>query len=90
MKKVTIEYSVGDILEVETFAGPKVHKKVLALIDRKTEWSGDTIHVKGFEGRFVRRKDLYSLKKQCVPYSGKEKLTETKSFTYDWQILRVI
>jgi len=95
--KKTVEYSVGDILEVETFAGPKIHKKVLRKIHTTSKWSAlsggrkkDTVEVKGFEGCFVRRKDLYSLKKSCVPYTGKEKLNKTESFTYDWQVIRIV
>jgi hypothetical protein len=86
-----ISYDIGDILEVETFAGPKVYKKVLSIVDRSYDWSdGETTNVKGFNGAFVRRKDLYSLKRFCVPYTGKEVLRSTKSFTFDWQILRLV
>jgi hypothetical protein len=46
--------------------------------------------VKGFEGSFVRRKDLYALREMCVPYTGKEKLSKTKSFTFDREIIRMI
>jgi len=90
-KKNKINYKVGDILEVESFAGPKVYKKVSKIINRVIEWqSGEITHLKGFEGSFVRRKDLYALKKKCVPYTGKEKLSKTNSFTFDWCIIRVI
>jgi len=89
--KNNISYQVGDILEVKTAAGPKVYKKVKKIIDRVTEWQdGEVIHLKGFEGSFVRRKDLYALKKMCVPYTGKEKLSNTNSFTFNWEILRII
>ena len=89
--KNSIPYKVGDILEVKTAAGPKVYKKVKKLIDRVTEWqSGEITHVKGFEGSFVRRKDLYALKEMCVPYTGKERLSKTNSFTFDWEITRII
>tara|TARA_B100001029_G_scaffold167756_1_gene161213 strand:- start:648 stop:941 length:294 start_codon:yes stop_codon:yes gene_type:complete len=91
MKNKKIKYNVGDILEVETFAGPKIHKKVSNIIDRKTEWKdGSVTHLKGFDGTFVRRKDLYSLRNNCVPYTGKEVLKKTVSFTFDWQIIKVI
>jgi hypothetical protein len=96
-KNKTFKYNVGDILEVQTFAGPKIHKKVLRKVHTTSKWQSlsdkrkkDTVEVKGFEGCFVRRKDLYSLKKHCVPYSGKEKLSKTESFTYDWQIIRIV
>ena len=89
MKKIS--YKVGDTLEVKTFAGPKVYKKVTSTVDRRTEWSsGDVTIVKGFEGSFERRKDLVKLKQSCVPYTGREKLKDTRSFTYDWQIIRVV
>jgi len=90
-EKNNITYKIGDILEVKSFAGPKVYKKVSKIIDKVIEWqSGEITHLKGFEGSFVRRKDLYALKKRCVPYTGREKLSETSSFTFDWCILRVV
>lgn len=83
-----IKYDIGDILEVSTFAGTNVYKKVIKTVDRTTKWqSGEETRVKGFEGVFVRRKDLYALRELCVPYTGKEKLSKTKSFTFDWQII---
>ena len=96
-KRKTVKYNVGDVLEVETFAGPKIHTKVLRKIHTKSKWSSlsdkkkkEIIEVKGFYGCFVRRKDLYALKKACVPYTGKEKLSKTEGFIYDWHILRVV
>jgi hypothetical protein len=90
-KKKKITYKVGDILEVKTFAGPKIYKKVKNIINRESEWTTlGKIKIEGFEGSFVRRKDLYALKKSCVPYTGKEKLKDTISFTYNSQIIRVV
>jgi len=90
-KKNKINYKVGDILEVESFAGPKVYKKVSKIIDRVIEWqSGEITHLRGFEGSFVRRKDLHALRKRCVPYTGREKLSKTNSFTFGWSIIRVV
>ena len=90
-KKKKIAYKVGDILEVESFAGPKIYKRVTELVnDTSTYTTLGEITVKGFWGSLTRRKDLYALKKHCVPYTGKEKLYKTRSFTYDWQILRVV
>jgi hypothetical protein len=92
-----IKYKVGDVLEVETFAGPRIHKKVLDKVHTKTEWTSLTdsdkkeiVEVKGFDGCFVRREDLHALKKACVPYTGKEKLSKTNSWTYDDQIIKII
>ena len=92
-----IKYKAGDVLEVETFAGVKIHKKVLKKINKESEWTSltdrnkkDIIKVSGFEGCFVRRKDLYALKEQSVPYSGKENMSKTISWTYDHQIIRLI
>ncbi len=91
MKKTKVRYQVGDILEVKTFAGPTVYKKVLSITDRTTKWKDETVtRTKGFEGCFLRRKDLLSLKKAHVPYTGREVLKKTISFTYDWQIIRLI
>ena len=91
------KYNIGDVLEVKTFAGVNIHKKVVKKVNSKSEWSSlsdskkkDIVVVKGFEGCFVRRKDLYALKKNSVPYSGKENLSKTISWTYDHQIIRII
>ena len=92
-KKKKINYNVGDIIEVESFAGPKIYKKVIELEDRTTKWKSEhlgTIRVRGAWGVLTRRKDLIALKKNCVPYSGKEKLSKCKSFSFDWQIIRVV
>jgi hypothetical protein len=90
-KTKKIRYKVGDIVEVETFAGPNIYQKVKKKINRTTKWKTmEDVTVEGFDGVFVRRKDLYSLKKACVPYTGKEKLKDTESFSFDWQILKII
>ena len=92
-----IKYKAGDVLEVETFAGVKIYQRVLKKISKESEWTSltdrdkkDTVKVSGFEGCFVRRKDLYSLKKESVPYNGKENMSKTISWTYDHQIIRVV
>jgi hypothetical protein len=85
-----IKYRIGDVLEVHTFAGPIIHQRVKKTFDYKTKIGGEEINVRGFEGSFVRRKDLYALKKSCVPYSGDEKLSKCISFTYDNQIIKII
>lgn len=89
MKK-NIKYKVGDTLKVETFAGPTIYQKVISIINRESKFGNEVVLVKGFEGRFVRRSDLYALKKHSVPYSGKEKLSDCISFTYDYQIISKI
>jgi len=96
-KKGTSKYAVGDVLEVKSFAGPIVHKRVLEKVCRRGEWKSllkddkpEVTVVKGFTGCFTRKKDILALKKQSVPYTGKERPSKTKSFTYDWQILRII
>jgi len=89
--KKKINYKKGDVLLVETFAGPEIYQKVIEKVNTTSEWSTfDSITVKGFSGVFTRRKDLLALKKRSVPYTGKEKLSKTESFTYDFQILKVI
>tara|TARA_B100000131_G_scaffold168602_1_gene162996 strand:+ start:12713 stop:13027 length:315 start_codon:yes stop_codon:yes gene_type:complete len=97
MPKKNISYDVGDILEVNTFAGVKIYKKVIKKVQTKSLWTSlsdsskkDEVEVRGFEGCFVRRSDLYALKKMSVPYSGKEKLSKTISWTYDGQIIRKV
>ncbi len=92
-----IKYKVGDVLEVETFAGIKIYKRVVEKITKESKWTSltdsskkDIVKVSGFEGCFVRRKDLYALKEHSVPYSGKENMSKTISWTYDHQIIRLI
>jgi hypothetical protein len=88
-----ISYEIGDLLEVESFAGPKIYKRVTELVNETTKYKSKhlgTITVKGFWGVLTRRKDLLALKKACVPHSGKEQLSKCRSFTYDWAILRVV
>jgi|7_EtaG_2_1085326.scaffolds.fasta_scaffold17486_3 hypothetical protein len=85
-----IKYNVGDVIEVSSAAGPKVYKRVLKKVNRKSTIGEEEIHVVGFEGCFVRRKDLHALKKACVPYNGNEKLKDCVSFTFDWEILRKV
>jgi len=90
-KTKLVKYSVGDTIEVESFAGPRVYQKVLEKVKRTSEYSSiGKVVVSGCWGKFVRRKDLHALKKHCVPYTGKEKLSKTKSFSYDWQVVRVV
>ena len=85
-----IKYNKGDTLKVKTFAGPEIYTKVKKIVNYKSSIGGEEVHVIGFEGALVRRKDLISLKKACVPYSGNEKLSKCISFTYDYQIIKVI
>ena len=89
-KPCGLKYIVGDILEVKTFAGPNIQQKVKKIFDYKTKIGGEEIRVMGFKGSFVRRKDLYALKKSAVPYKGDEKLSECVSITYDWQIVKIV
>ncbi len=88
-----VKYEVGDIVQVETFAGPKVYKKVVKKIDTTTSYKSDflgDIRVKGFDGVFTRKKDILALKRMCVPYSGRERPSKVQSFTYDWQIIKIV
>ena len=90
-KTKLVKNSVGDTIEVESFAGPRVYQKVLEKVKQTSKYSSiGKVVVKGCWGKLVRRKDLYALKKHCVPYTGKEKLSKTKSFSYDWQVIRVV
>lgn len=93
-KDQNIEYKVGDILNVKTFAGPVVKQKVLRKINRKSKWTSlsdskkkEIVEVNGFEGCFVDKRDIIELKNHCVPYTGKEKPSEVESFTFDYHIV---
>lgn len=96
-KSKSIKYKLGDVVETSTFAGPKVHIKISKLVDRESEWKSleckdtdDTIHVRGFFGHFTRAVDISALKEACVPFTGKEKPSEVTSFTFDWQVTKLI
>ena len=88
-----MKYSVGDILLCKSFAGPVVRKRVLKKINRPSGFKKDKesgIRIVGFEGCFTRKSDMMKLKEACVPYSSKDKPSKCVSFTYDWQIIKVI
>jgi len=90
-KRKKIVYNVGDIIEVDSFAGPKIYKRVTELVNETSKYKSKhlgTINVRGCWGVLIRRKDLMALKRACVPYTGKEKLSKCRSFTYEWSILR--
>ena len=88
-----IKYSVGDIILCKTFAGPIIKQKVLKKVNRLSGLKSDKdagVRVVGFEGCFIRRSDLSKLRDACVPYTKKDKPSKCISFTYDWQIIKVV
>jgi|TARA_R110001583_G_scaffold16234_3_gene66098 hypothetical protein len=88
-----IKYSVGDIILCKSFAGPEVKLRVINKVNRLSGLKADNdsgVKLLGFEGCFVSRSDMMKLKDACVPYSKKDKPSACISFTYDWQIIRVV
>ena len=75
---------VGDVYEVKTFAGARVHQKVLGFYD------GDPTGKDYFKACLLRSEDVLALKEASVPYTGKEEPTECVGTMYRFQIIKKI
>ena len=59
----------GDIVLVESFAGPKVHVKLLKRVFKsKTGWGTD-----GWEAQLIYQNEIEQLRKSGVPYKKNSK-----------------
>jgi hypothetical protein len=74
---------IGDIVLVESFAGPRVHVKLLKrLTHRKNEWG-----VNGWDGIVMYKDDVKKLIAAGVPYKKEEK---PMVFIFDNDIIKVV
>lgn len=72
---------VGEVYETDTFAGVKVHSKIVSI---------DDIEKGYFSGQLVRREDVLELISKGVPYKKDTPPSECVGFIYDFQILRKV
>ena len=71
---------IGDIVLVDSFAGPQVRAKLKKRIISKNGFGAD-----GWEAVLVYKKDIDALRKKGVPYKKAEK---PSVFVFDWQIIK--
>ena len=78
-----IDYKVGDIVLVESFAGPKVRVRLKErLLKPKDFWGAD-----GWNAQVIYKKDVDILRQKGVPY---KKGAKPKVFVFDWHIIKKI
>ena len=76
-----MKYKVGDIVLVESFAGPKVHVKLKKrVLKPKKGWGAD-----GWDAQLIYKKDVDKLRKNGVPY---KKDTKPVVFVFDWHLIK--
>ena len=70
----------GDIVLVESFAGPKVHVKLLKrVLKPKHGWGTD-----GWEGQLIYQNEVEQLRKSGVPY---KKNSKPVVWVFDYHII---
>ena len=78
-----MKYEVGDIVFVESFAGPKVWVKLKKrILKPKDFWGAD-----GWDAQIVYKKDVDKLIKNGVPYKKGEKPVV---WVFDYHIVKKI
>ncbi len=78
-----MEYSEGDLVLVESFAGVDVKVRLLRrFVPRKNEWGAS-----GWDAVLVYKSDVLKLIKKGVPY---KKDTKPKVWVFDWEIIKKI
>jgi len=76
-----VKYKAGDIVLVESFAGPKVRVRLKQRhLKPKDFWGAD-----GWDAQIIYRKDVDILRQNGVPY---KKGTKPIVFVFDWQIIK--
>ena len=76
-----MKYKVGDIVLVNSFAGPKVHVKLKKrVLKPKKGWGAD-----GWDAQLIYKKDVDKLRKNGVPY---KKDTKPMVFVFDWHLIK--
>ena len=76
-----MKYKVGDVVLVESFAGPEVYVRLKKrLLKPKKGWGAD-----GWDAQIIYKKDVDSLRKSGVPYKKGEKPIV---FVFDWQMIK--
>jgi hypothetical protein len=76
-----MKYKVGDMVLVESFAGPQVRTKLKKrILKPKNGWGAD-----GWDAQVIYEKDVNALRKFGVPYEKDEKPIV---FVFDWQLIK--
>ena len=76
-----MKYKVGDMVLVESHAGPQVQTKLKKrILKPKNGWGAD-----GWDAQIIYEKDVNILRKSGVPYKKDEKPIV---FEFDWQIIK--
>ena len=76
-----MKYNAGDVVLVNSFAGPKVHVKLKKrVLKPKKGWGAD-----GWDAQLIYKKDVDKLRKNGVPY---KKDTKPMVFVFDWHLIK--
>ena len=80
---INMKYKVGDIVLVESFAGPKVHVKLKKrVLKPKKGWGAD-----GWDAQIIYKKDVDALRQNGVPYKKGEK---PMVWVFDYRIIKKV
>ena len=78
-----MKYKVGDVVLVESFAGPKVRVRLKErILKPKDFWGAD-----GWNAQIIYKKDVDILRQNGVPY---KKDAKPIVFVFDWHIIKRI
>ena len=78
---IYMKYKVGDVVLVESHAGPKVYVKLKKrVLKPKVGWGAD-----GWDAQIIYKKDVDNLRNNGVPYKKGEK---PLVFVFDWQMIK--
>ena len=78
---IDMKYKVGDVVLVESFAGPKVRVRLKErVLKPKDFWGAD-----GWDAQIIYKKDVDILRKNGVPY---KKGAKPLVFVFDWQMIK--
>ena len=76
-----MKYKAGDIVLVESFAGPKVRVRLKErILKPKDFWGAD-----GWNAQIIYKKDVDVLRQNGVPYKKGDK---PLVFVFDWQLIK--
>ena len=77
---LNMKYEVGDVVLVESFAGPKVRVRLKErVLKPKDFWGAD-----GWDAQIIYKKDVDILRKNGVPY---KKGAKPLVFVFDWHMV---
>jgi len=78
-----MKYKAGNVVLVESFAGPTVRVRLKKRILKPTTfWGAD-----GWDAQIIYKKDVDSLRQHGVPY---KKRAKPMVWVFDWQIIKKV